>query len=65
MKEHTILDLYRLSCESANVVVLLFSLDSLQELSGARFLKVPIINGPVKLLLFTCKVEVLIVLHPT
>ena len=40
MKEHTILELYRLSCESANVVVLLFSLDSLQEQSGARFLKV-------------------------
>lgn len=40
VKEHTILELYRLSCESANVVVLLFSLDSLQEQSGARFLKV-------------------------
>ena len=32
---------------------------------GARFSKVPIINGPVKLLLFTCKVEVSIVLHLT
>ena len=34
------------------------TLDSLQEQSGAHFLKVPIINGPVKLLLFTCKIEV-------
>ena len=34
-------------------------------LAGARFSKVPIINGPVKLLLFTCKVEVSIVLHLT
>ena len=32
---------------------------------GARFSKVPIINRPVKLLLFTCKVEVSIVLHLT
>ena len=32
---------------------------------GARFSKVPIINGPVKLLLFTCKIEVSIVLHLT
>ena len=32
---------------------------------GARFSKVPIINGPVKLLLFTCKVKVSIVLHLT
>ena len=32
---------------------------------GARFSKVPIINGPVKLLLFACKIEVSIVLHPT
>ena len=30
---------------------------------GARFSKVPIINGPVKLLLFTWKIEVSIVLH--
>ena len=30
---------------------------------GARFSKVPIISGPVKLLLCTCKVEVSIVLH--
>ena len=33
--------------------------------SGALFSKVPIINGPVKLLLFTCKIEVSIVLHLT
>ena len=33
--------------------------------TGARFSKAPIINGPVKLLLFTCKIEVLIVLHLT
>ena len=32
---------------------------------GARFSKAPIINGPVKLLLFTRKVEVSIVLHLT
>ena len=32
---------------------------------GARFSKVPIINGPVKLLWFTCKIEVSIVLHLT
>ena len=25
---------------------------------GARFSKAPVINGPVKLLLFTCKIEV-------
>ena len=30
----------------------------------ARFSKVPIINGPVKLLLFTYKIEFSIVLHP-
>ena len=30
---------------------------------GARFSKVPIINGPVKLLLFTWKIEVSIALH--
>ena len=30
---------------------------------GARFSKEPIINGPVKLLLFTYKIEVSIVLH--
>ena len=41
-----------------SLVVLQFSLDSLQEQSGAHFLKVPIINEPVKLLLFTCKIEV-------
>ena len=33
--------------------------------AGARFSKVPIINGPVKLLLFSCKIEVSIVLHLT
>ena len=32
---------------------------------GACFSKVPIINGSVKLLLFTCKIEVSIVLHLT
>ena len=32
---------------------------------GARFSKAPIINRPVKLLLFTCKIEVSIVLHLT
>ena len=32
-------------------------------LAGARFSKVSIINGPVKLLLFSCKIEVSIVLH--
>ena len=32
---------------------------------GARFLKDPIINGHVKQLLFTCKIEVSIVLHLT
>ena len=32
---------------------------------GARFSKVPIINGPVKLLPFTFKIEVSIVLHLT
>ena len=32
---------------------------------GAPFSKVPIIKGPVKLLLFTCKVKVSIVLHLT
>ena len=32
---------------------------------GARFSKVPIIKGPVKLMLFTCKIEVSIVLHQT
>ena len=32
---------------------------------GARFSKVPIINGPVKLSLFTRKIEVSIVLHLT
>ena len=32
---------------------------------GARFSKVPKIDGPVKLLLFTCKIEVSIVLHLT
>ena len=32
---------------------------------GARFSKVPIINGPVKLLLFTCKIEVTVFLHRT
>ena len=31
--------------------------------SGARFSKVPTINVPVKLLLFTCKIEFSIVLH--
>ena len=31
---------------------------------GARFSKDPIINGPVKLLFFACKIEVSIVLHP-
>ena len=29
-----------------------------EKLPGARFSKVPIINGSVKLLLFTCKIEV-------
>ena len=33
--------------------------------SGARFSKVPIIKGPVKLFWFTCKIEVSIVLHLT
>ena len=33
--------------------------------SGARFWKDPIINGTVKLLLFTYKIEVSIVLHLT
>ena len=33
--------------------------------AGERFLKIPIINGPVKLLLFTSKIEVAIVLHLT
>ena len=33
--------------------------------AGARFSKVPIIKGPVKLMLFTCKIEVSIVLHLT
>ena len=33
--------------------------------SGALFSKVPIINGPVMMLLFTCKIEVSIVLHLT
>ena len=32
---------------------------------GARFSKVPIINGPGKLLPFTLKIEVSIVLHLT
>ena len=32
---------------------------------GARFSKVPIINGPGKLSLFTLKIEVSIVLHLT
>ena len=32
---------------------------------GARFSKVPMINGAVQLLLFTCKVEVSVVLHLT
>ena len=30
-----------------------------------EFSKVPIINGPLKLLLFTCKIEISIVLHLT
>ena len=33
--------------------------------AGARFSKVPIIKGPVKLMLFTFKIEVSIVLHQT
>ena len=33
--------------------------------AGARFSKVPIINGPGKLLPFTLKIEVSIVLHLT
>ena len=33
--------------------------------SGARFSKVPIINGPGKLSPFTLKIEVSIVLHLT
>ena len=33
--------------------------------SGARFSKVPIINGPGKLTPFTLKIEVSIVLHLT
>ena len=33
--------------------------------SGARFSKVPIINGPAKLLPFTLKIEVSVVLHLT
>ena len=33
--------------------------------AGARFSKVPIINGPGKLSLFTLKIEVSIVLHLT
>ena len=32
---------------------------------GARFSKVPIINGPGRLLLFAVKIEVSIVLHLT
>ena len=32
---------------------------------GAGFSKAPIINGPLKLLLFTCRLEVSIVLHQT
>ena len=32
---------------------------------GARFSKVPIINGPGKLSPFALKIEVSIVLHPT
>ena len=32
---------------------------------GARFSKVPIIDGPVKLAWFTCTIEVSIVLHLT
>ena len=32
---------------------------------AARFSKVPIINGRVNLMLFTCKIEVSIVLHLT
>ena len=33
--------------------------------SGARFSKVPMINGPGKLSPFTLEIEVSIVLHPT
>ena len=33
--------------------------------AGARFSKVPIAEGPVKLMLFTCNIEVSIVLHLT
>ena len=32
---------------------------------SVQFSKVPIINGPLKLLLFTCKIEISIVLHLT
>ena len=32
---------------------------------GARFSEVPIVNGPVKLLLFAYKIEISIVLHLT
>ena len=35
------------------------------ERSGASFLKVPIIYGPIKLLLFACKIEVSTVLQLT
>ena len=34
-------------------------------IKGARFSKVPIINGPAKLLLFTCKIEASIAWHLT
>ena len=33
--------------------------------AGSRFSKVPITKGPVKLMLFTCNIEVSIVLHLT
>ena len=59
-----------------NVLLFLFKMHTLKIIArfvtrsfpnspGARFSKVPIINEPLKLLLFTCKVKVSIVLHLT
>ena len=42
-----------------------FYLKALERAKGARFSKVPIINGPAKLLLFTCKIEGSIARHLT
>ena len=42
-----------------------YDIEAASASGSVQFSKLPIINGPLKLLLFTCKIEISIVLHLT